>query len=90
MLSLKMLEYTSLGLPVITIRNEAISHYFDKEDSFFYDPLDLSSLSGIFGSMHSDPQIIMDNRARILEKREELLWKSQAGKYVRLINQTIK
>ena len=35
---LKLLEYTSLGMPCVTVRNVAICHYFSEQDSIFYDP----------------------------------------------------
>ena len=43
-LPLKLLEYTSLGLPVLTVRTPAISYYFEQGDCLFYDPADVESL----------------------------------------------
>ena len=34
-LPLKLLEYISLGLPVVSVRNKAISYYFSEEDCIF-------------------------------------------------------
>ena len=37
-LPLKLLEYISMGVPSITVRNTAIGYYFGDDDCLFYDP----------------------------------------------------
>jgi glycosyltransferase involved in cell wall biosynthesis len=45
MLSVKLMECLSLGLPVVAPRLQAIQHYFDEDMLFFFDPGDEASLA---------------------------------------------
>jgi len=54
-LPLKLIEYTALGLPVVTVKNPAISYYFKDGDCLFYDPFDVESLRAILDSVAERP-----------------------------------
>jgi hypothetical protein len=38
MLPVKMMELISMGIPVITVQNKAVSYYFNENICFYYDP----------------------------------------------------
>lgn len=86
MLPLKMLEYISLGLPVITLPNKAINFYFCKEDCFFYDPNNMSSLCELLEQIAENPEILYNKRKSIITLREKFLWSGEKQKYVNLLN----
>lgn len=46
MLPVKLLECVALGIPVVAPRLKAIQHYFSEDAVFYFEPEDVSSLSG--------------------------------------------
>jgi glycosyltransferase involved in cell wall biosynthesis len=85
-LPLKLLEYVSLGLPVVCVRNAAISHYFTQEDCIFFDWNDPSSLSGAIDRILEHPEILIHYRERSLVVRQKLSWIDEKTKYVALLH----
>jgi len=84
-LPLKLLEYISLGLPVVTVRNKAISHYFSLEDCIFFEPNDPDSLSAVLNRLIDNPEILLRYRERSLALRERFSWIGQKKEYVALL-----
>ncbi len=84
-LPLKLLEYISLGLPVITVRSAAITHYFGEEDCLFYQWDDPEALRNIFEKIIADPGVVSRYRQRVLEIRDRFLWQTEREKYVALL-----
>lgn len=89
MLPLKMLEYVALGLPVITLPNKAINFYFCKEDCFFYDPNNLSSLREILEQMAKNQEMLYKKRESIITLREKFLWSGERQKYINLLDSLV-
>ncbi len=81
----KLLEYVSLGLPVVTIRNDAISYYFSEEDCIFFEWNDASSLSSAFDRLAENPGILIRYRERSLALRERFSWAREKTKYIALL-----
>jgi glycosyltransferase involved in cell wall biosynthesis len=86
-LPLKLLEYISLGLPVVTIRNDAISYYFNEEDCIFFDWDDPSSLSAALDRLAENPEILNHYRRRSMEIRGKFSWSGEKTKYMALLRQ---
>jgi glycosyltransferase involved in cell wall biosynthesis len=84
-LPLKLLEYTSLGLPSIAVRNVAISHYFGEDDCLYYDPTDIDSLVAVLDGIGADRENVNVCRSKVLAMRESVLWSGQREKYTALL-----
>ncbi len=86
-LPLKLLEYMSLGLPVVTVRSDAISYYFKEEDCLFFDWNDPSSLSITLDRIAETPEILLHYRERSVILRDRFSWAGEKKKYVALLRQ---
>jgi glycosyltransferase involved in cell wall biosynthesis len=86
-LPLKLLEYVSLGLPVVAVRNEAILHYFQEEDCIFFDGNDPDSLSATLDRLAENPEILAGYRERSVTLRSRFLWSAEKVKYIDLLRQ---
>jgi glycosyltransferase involved in cell wall biosynthesis len=86
-LPLKLLEYISLGLPVVSVRNEAISYYFKEEDCIFFDWNDPSSLSAALDRIAECPKMLMRYHQRAIELREQFGWAGEKAKYINLLRE---
>lgn len=78
---LKLLEYTSLGMPSVTVRNVAICHYFKEEDSIFYDPAQPDTFTAALDSLVERPDVLERCRQRVLLLRERLVWRHEKLRY---------
>jgi glycosyltransferase involved in cell wall biosynthesis len=86
-LPLKLLEYVSLGLPAVTVRNDAISYYFGEDDCIFFEWNDPSSLSAALDRIAEDPEILLRYRERSIALRSRFSWTAEKKKYVTLLRQ---
>ena len=86
-LPLKLLEYTSLGLPSLTIRNAAIGYYFGQDDCLFYDPADADSLRRVLESLADNPEILLRYRQRAIALREKFRWSVEKQKYISILHE---
>jgi glycosyltransferase involved in cell wall biosynthesis len=86
-LPLKLLEYISMGLPVVTVRSYAISYYFNEEDCIFFDWNDPASLSAVLDKIAENPEILLHYRERAVALRGRFGWSSEKKKYVELLRQ---
>jgi glycosyltransferase involved in cell wall biosynthesis len=84
-LPLKLLEYISLGLPVVSVRNAAISYYLSEEDCLFFEPTDVQSLSRILDQLAENPDILLRYRERSVALRSRFSWHGEKLKYVALL-----
>jgi glycosyltransferase involved in cell wall biosynthesis len=69
MLPVKLLEYVSLGIPVVAPRLKAIQHYFTEDMLFFFEPGELPSLLRAIYEAYEDPQ---ERRRRVQNARSFL------------------
>jgi glycosyltransferase involved in cell wall biosynthesis len=86
-LPLKLLEYISMGIPVVSVRSDAISYYFGEEDCIFFDWNDASSLSGVFDRVAENPEMLLPYRERAVAIRDKFAWEGEKRKYVDLLRQ---
>jgi glycosyltransferase involved in cell wall biosynthesis len=86
-LPLKLIEYISLGLPVVTVRNDAISYYFSEKDCIFFEWNDPSSLSTALDRIAENPETLVHYRERSVALRESFSWTAEKRKYVTLLRQ---
>lgn len=84
-LPLKLLEYVSMGLPVVTVRSDAISYYFSEDDCIFFEWNDPHSLSNALDRIAENPKILLHYRERSVALRERFSWVGEKVKYVALL-----
>ncbi len=85
-LPLKLLEYISLGLPVVSVRNVAISYYLKEEDCLFFEPNNVGSLTSVLDRLAEEPALLRRYRERSLAIRERFLWSREKQKYMELLS----
>jgi glycosyltransferase involved in cell wall biosynthesis len=86
-LPLKLLEYTSLGLPVVTVRSAAITYYFSEEDCLFYQWDDPASLAAVLDRVAQNPELLLPYRRKALALRQKFLWSKEKVKYISLLKE---
>ncbi len=85
-LPLKLLEYISLGLPVVAVRNKAIQYYFNEQDCMFFDWDDPQSLANIFDQIVVNPEMLRIYRSRSMALRDRFSWGHEKRKYIELLD----
>jgi glycosyltransferase involved in cell wall biosynthesis len=86
-LPLKLLEYISMGLPVVAVRSDAITYYFSEDDCIFFEKNDPSSLSRVFDCIAEDPTILVRYRNRSLALRDRFSWTAEKAKYIKMLRE---
>jgi glycosyltransferase involved in cell wall biosynthesis len=85
-LPLKLLEYISMGLPVVTVHSAAINYYFGEEDCLFYQWDDVESLRALLDKIAGNPDMLLPYRQRTIRLREKFLWSKEKQKYAELLH----
>jgi glycosyltransferase involved in cell wall biosynthesis len=86
-LPLKLLEYTGLGLPSVTVESTAISYYFRPDECMLYPPRDAGALARILDDLASNPGQLEGYRQRLVTARERMSWSREKQKYVAMLQQ---
>jgi glycosyltransferase involved in cell wall biosynthesis len=89
-LPLKLLEYLSLGMPAITVRNEAIAYYFGGDDLIYYQPDSPDSLRLLLDRLVENPAILYHYQERAAILRERFLWSRERQKYAALLRESAR
>ena len=84
-LPLKLVEYTCLGMPSITVRNAAIEHYFSPNECMFFDSGDAHALARHIDSVVESPDCLIEYRRRLEGVRNRLLWSKEKEKYITVL-----
>jgi len=84
-LPLKLLEYMSLGLPVVAVRSAAISYYFSDEDCIYFEANDPRSLTATLDRIAEDPETLLRYHERSVALRERFSWAGEKTKYVKML-----
>jgi glycosyltransferase involved in cell wall biosynthesis len=88
-LPLKLVEYTCLGMPSITVRNAAIEHYFSPNECMFFDSGDAQALARLMDSVVDNPDCLIEYRRRLEGVRERLLWSKEKEKYIAMLRKLV-
>lgn len=84
-LPLKLVEYTCLGMPTITVRNAAIEHYFHLDECMFFKSGDVMALATLIDSVAENPRILNTYRRKLKTARARLSWNGEKEKYITLL-----
>ena len=84
-LPLKLVEYTCLGMPSITVRNAAIEYYFRPDECMFFDSGDAPALAQLLDKVAENPDCLLEYRKRLEGVRERLLWSGEKEKYITML-----
>jgi glycosyltransferase involved in cell wall biosynthesis len=82
----KLLEYASLGIPVITFRNHVIARYFPDDAVTYVDPATPDTLLAAMRTLTADPTLAHHRANRASAVMTELCWSSQRPVYLALID----
>jgi len=84
-LSMKSLEYISLGIPIVISRTTIHQYYYDDDMVMFFNPTDPDDLADKVIGMHGDP----GKRKRIVEQSQKFMqqhnWSNYKQEYYRAI-----
>lgn len=89
MLPAKLLEYVTLGLPVICSRTQTIEAYFDDSMVQYFRPGDVEDLANQIRHLHQSPERRQSMVANAGRFNEEYSWARQKLEYYRLIDSVI-
>ena len=84
-LPLKLVEFISMGLPVVAVRNKAILYYLKEEDCLFYQWDDPESLREVLDRAAAQPELLSKFRERSLAVRGRFLWSRERDHYISLL-----
>jgi glycosyltransferase involved in cell wall biosynthesis len=82
----KLLEYATLGIPVITFRNPVIERYFPDDAVTFVDPASPENLRAAMLALVKDPERARKQVERAWEVMSELSWERQRRAYFEVID----
>ena len=86
MLPVKLLEFATLGIPVIAARLRTIEHYFSDNSVRYFTPGDSGELAQAIEDLYLNPQrrlALAQSAARAVNK---LSWAEQSGRYFEAID----
>ena len=84
-LPLKLVEYTCLGMPSITVRNAAIEYYFRPDECMFFDSGDAPALAQLLDKVAENPDCLIEYRKRLEGVRERFLWSKEKDAYIAML-----
>lgn len=84
-LPLKLVEYLSLGMPSVTVRNAAIAYYFGEDDCLFFEAGKPQSLASLLDSLAEEREVVIRYQRRAAVLRERFLWSREKEKYIKLL-----
>jgi glycosyltransferase involved in cell wall biosynthesis len=88
-LPLKLVEYTCLGMPSITVRNAAIEYYFRPDECMFFDSGDAPALARLLDQVAENPDCLIGYRKRLEGVRGRLLWSKEKEKYIAMLKNLV-
>ena len=90
MLPVKMLEYVSLGIPVVVPRLRTIAHYFADDMVAYYEPDNAASLAEAIYRLHVEPELRRALPARARSFLHEHGWERQGPALVAFYRQLLE
>jgi glycosyltransferase involved in cell wall biosynthesis len=88
-LPLKLLEYTCLGLPSITVRNAAIAHYWRPDECLYFTAGDARQLASLLDMLAEHPGRLLEYRERLTAARNRLLWSNEKTRYIAMLEDLV-
>jgi len=88
-LPLKLIEYTCIGLPSVTVNSTAISFYLRPDECMFYPPGDAAALARILDEIADDPRRLEQFCKRLPAAQARMSWSSEKQKYVAILRQLV-
>jgi len=85
MLPLKLMEYITMEIPVLTVKNKSIGYYFNENDLAYYKSGDSKSFAKELSDLISSSKKIHELKNRTCILNERLNWKSEKEKYLNII-----
>lgn len=86
MLPVKLLDYATLGIPVIAARLRTVEHYFGNGAVELFEPANVEDLARAIRRLYKDPNL----RAQLVERArlalDALNWQNQRSEYYRAID----
>ena len=86
-LPLKLIEYTCLGLPSVTVKSTAISYYLRPDECMLYPPGDSSALARVLDEIAEEPGCLDAFRERLPDAQARVSWRREKEKYVALLRE---
>lgn len=90
MLPVKMLEYATLGLPILAARLQTMERYFGDGAVRFFEPGNPEALAAAIRELHRNPKCRYELAERASEVAETLSWKHQQDRYFDAIHSAAK
>jgi glycosyltransferase involved in cell wall biosynthesis len=84
-LPLKLIEYTCLGLPSVTVKSTTISYYLQADECMLYPPGDAAAMARILEQIADHPEKLEEYRKRLPAVRTRISWTQEKQKYVTLL-----
>jgi glycosyltransferase involved in cell wall biosynthesis len=84
-LPLKLIEYTCLGLPSVTVSSTAISYYLKPDECLLYPPGDATALAQILDRIAESPSLLDEYRKRLPAAQARVSWTREKQKYIALL-----
>ena len=84
-LPLKLVEYTCLGLPSVSVESTAITYYFRPDECMLYPPGDAGALARILDDLAENPGRLEGFRKRLPMARERMSWSREKQKYIAML-----
>ncbi len=89
MLPVKLLEYATLGIPVIAARLCTVEHYFGDDAIRFFEPGNPAALAAAIAELQANRERRAALASRASEVAETLSWKHQSERYFDAIDSLI-
>jgi glycosyltransferase involved in cell wall biosynthesis len=86
MLPVKLLEYATLGIPIVAARLKTIEHYFDSQSVRFFDPENPATLAAAIEELYRDPERRAQMARRAREVAEGLSWERQRQEFYAVVD----
>ncbi len=86
-LPLKLVEYTCLGLPSISIRSAAIDYYVRPDECVFFEAGNVRALAQAIDDVAASPERLLEYRGKLPIVRERLLWSGEKRKYIAMLQE---